>query len=159
MQWKQWAQTCASEMSRAKAAQREAEKAHDQQSIEMQIKKTQSGYMRNQKKTHKMILGKGSQHSLGAVRDSDTKELHTDPEKIKESVQKFYQHLADPATSAGKTGAFLPEEAPRQYPLEHGPKAKIILILRLMLANRAYQTSALRTTLETNQSCRGYYHT
>ncbi len=58
-----------------------------------------------------MILGKGSQHSLGAVRDSDTKELHTDPEKIKESVQKFYQCLADPATSAGKTGAFLPEEA------------------------------------------------
>ena len=64
----------------------------------------------------KMILGKGSQHSLGAVWDSDTKELHTDPEKVKESVQKFYQRVADPATSAGKTGAFLPEEAPRQYP-------------------------------------------
>ncbi len=67
--------------------------------------------MRNQKKTHKMILGKGS---LGAVRESDTKELHTDPETIKESVQKFYQRLAEHATSAGKTGAFLPEEAPRQ---------------------------------------------
>ena len=62
----------------------------------------------------------GSQHSLGAVRESDTKELHTDPGKIKESVQKFFQRLADPATSAGKTGAFLPEEAPRQYPWEHG---------------------------------------
>ncbi len=57
-------------MSRATAAQREAQKAYDQQSIEKQIKKTQSGYMRNQKKTHKMILGKGSQHSLGAVLDS-----------------------------------------------------------------------------------------
>jgi len=119
--WKQWTQACASEMSKAKGAQREAQKAPDQQSIEKQIKKTQSGYMRNQKKTHKMILGKGSQHSLGAVQDSDTKELHTDPEKIKESVQKFYQRLADHATSAGKTGAFLPEEAPRQYPWEHGP--------------------------------------
>ena len=62
---------------------------------------------------HQMILVKGSQHSLGAVQDSDTKELHTDPEKIKESVQKDYQRLADPATSAGKTEAFLPEEAPR----------------------------------------------
>ena len=88
--WKQWAQTCASEMSKAKAAQREAQKAHDQQSIRKQTKKTQSGYMRNQKKTHKIILGKGSQHSLGAVRGSDTKKLHTYPEKIKESVQKFY---------------------------------------------------------------------
>ncbi|KAA6422129.1 MAG: hypothetical protein FRX49_07880 [Trebouxia sp. A1-2] len=64
--WKQWAQTCASEMSRAKAVQREAQKAHDQQSIENR-KKTQSSFMRNQKKTHRMILGKGSQHSLGAV--------------------------------------------------------------------------------------------
>ena len=52
--WKQWAQTCATEVSRATAAQREAQKAHDQQSIENQIKKTESGYMRNQKKTHKM---------------------------------------------------------------------------------------------------------
>ena len=82
-------------MSKAKAAQREAQKAHDQQSIEKQIRKTQSGYMRNQKKTHKMILGKGSQHSLGAVRDSDTKQVHTDPEKIKDSVQTFHQRLAD----------------------------------------------------------------
>ena len=50
---------------------------------------------------------------LGAMRDSDTKELHTDPEKVQEGVQMFYQRLADPATSAGKTGAFLPEKAPR----------------------------------------------
>ena len=71
--------------------------------------------------THEIILGKGSQHSLGAVRDSDTKELHTDPGKIKDSVHKLYQRLADPATSAGKTGAFLPEEARRQHPWEHGP--------------------------------------
>jgi len=104
-------------VSRATAAQREAQKAHDQQSIEKQIKKTQSGYMRNQKKTHKMILGKGSQHSLGAVRDSDTKELHTDPEKIKESVQKFYQRLADPATSAGKTGGLLARGSTKAIPM------------------------------------------
>ncbi len=38
--WKEWAQACASEMSKAKGAQREAQKAHDQQSIEKQIKKT-----------------------------------------------------------------------------------------------------------------------
>ena len=74
--------------------------------------------MRDQKKTHKIILGKGSQHSLGAVRDSDTRELHTDSKKTK-SVQKFYRRLADPATSAGKTGAFFPEEAQGQYPWEH----------------------------------------
>ncbi len=73
--------------------------------------------MRNQKKTHKMILGKGSQHSLGAVRDSDTKELHTDPEKIKESVQKFYQRLADPATSAGKTGGLLARGSTKAIPM------------------------------------------
>ena len=55
------------EMNNATTAQRESQKAHDQESIEDQMKKTQNGYMRYQKKTHKMILGKGSQHSLGAV--------------------------------------------------------------------------------------------
>ena len=64
-----------------------------------------------------MILGKGSQHSLGAVWDSDTKELHTDPEKVKESVQKFYQRLADPATSAGKTGTLLAGGSTKAIPM------------------------------------------
>ena len=68
-----------------------------------------------------MILGKGSQHSSGAVQDSDTEEIHTDPEKIKQSVKRFYQRLADPATAAGKTGVFLLEEAPWQCPWDHGP--------------------------------------
>ena len=76
--------------------------------------------MQNQKRTHKAILGKVSQHSLGAVQDSDTNKMHTDPEAIKQSLQKFCQCLAGPATSAGKTGVFLPGEAPRQYPREHG---------------------------------------
>jgi len=39
--WKQWAQTCATEMSRATAAQREAQKAHDQQSIEIDKENTE----------------------------------------------------------------------------------------------------------------------
>jgi hypothetical protein len=35
-------------------------KSNDQQSIEKQIKGTQSGYMRNQKKTHGYCLGASS---------------------------------------------------------------------------------------------------
>ena len=137
--------------------------AHDQQSIEKQIKKTQSGYMRNQKKTYQMIQGKclkaASTHS-GLCGTLTQKNYTQTLRRSKKVYKRFYQRLADPATSAGKTGAFLPEEAPRQYPWEHGPiKTKIILILRLMLANMAYQKSALRTTLEINQSCRGYHHT
>ena len=81
--------------------------------------------MCNHKKTHNRILGKGSNHSLGAVRDCDTKELHTVPDKVTETVRKFYQRLADPATPAGKAGAFLPDEAPRQYPWKRGPMNNI----------------------------------
>ena len=106
------------------------QKAHEQKSIANQVQKTQSGYMRNQKKTHKRILGKGSNHSLGAVRACDAKELHTVPNKVTETVRKFYQRLVDPATPAGKTGAFLPNEALRQYPWRHGrqkPKMSMTL--------------------------------
>ena len=115
--WEVWAKACSTEMSMAKLEQKTARKAHEQKSIANQIQKMQSGYMRNQKKTH--ILGKGSNHSLGAVRDCDTKELHTVPDKVTETVRQFYQRLADPATPAGKTGALLPDEAPRQW--KHGP--------------------------------------
>ncbi len=134
-------------------------KSNDQQSIEKQTKGTQSGYMRNQKKTHKMILGKGSQPSLGAVWDSDTKELHTDPEKVKQSVQKFYQRLADPATSAGKTGAFLPEEAPRQYPWEHGPmKNQDCFDIETDVGKHGIPDICIEDHIR-DKFCRGYYHT
>ena len=100
-EWEHWAQSVTAELGRTTAEQRHAQKMHDQQNADIKRKKVQGGYMQNQKKTHKSILGKGSQHTLGAVRDADTRELHTDPEKIKQNVQNFHQHQADPATHAG----------------------------------------------------------
>ena len=86
-EWDTWAKACSAEMGRAKAEQKAAQKAPEQKHIAHQVQKMQSGYMRNQKRTHKRILGKGSTNTLGAVRDCDTKELHTDPNKITDAVK------------------------------------------------------------------------
>ena len=120
-EWEQYAMACSTEVSRARLDQKAAQKAVAQKSIAHQIQKTKSGYMRNQKKAHNRILGKGSNHSLGAVRDCDTKELHTDSIKETKTVRRFYHCLADPATPAGKTRDFWPNKAPRQYPWSYRP--------------------------------------
>ena len=75
-------------------------KAHEQKSIANQIHKTQSVYMRNQEKTHNKILDKGSNQPLEAVRDCDTKELHTVPNKVTETVSSINALLTQPHQQA-----------------------------------------------------------
>ena len=72
------------------------------------------------KHCNKQILGKSSKQSLQAIQDPDTQEIHTDPLKLQECVQKFFQIMANPTGSNGKTGQFMPAEVPREYPWQCG---------------------------------------
>lgn len=70
---------------------------------------------------HKQILGKTARQTPTALKDTDTNEIYTDPNKLKQFVHKIFKQQAEPAPGNRKTGEFFPNEVPRNYPWKAGP--------------------------------------
>lgn len=120
-EWKHWIAECAKQKAQAKEESKQLKAEHDKKFAQARVAKFQKGYWKRQKQCNKQILGKSSKQSLEAVKDPVTQDIHTDPAKIKECVQKFFQTMANPADGNKKTGDFLPAQAPRNYPWQRGP--------------------------------------
>ena len=120
-EWQRWTAQCAKEKVLAKEECKKL-KAEPSKNVEQaKVSKFKKGYWQRQKQCNKQILGKSSKQNLQAIQDPDTQEIHTDPVKLQECVHKFFQAMANPTSSNCKTGAFLPAQAPREYPWQCGP--------------------------------------
>ena len=120
MEWQRWTVECAKKKVQAKEECKKLKAEHSKNVERAKVSKFRKGYWQRQKHCNKQILGKSSKQSLQAIQDPDTQEIHTDPVKLQECVQKFFQTMANPTGSNGKTGQFMPAEVPREYPWQCG---------------------------------------
>ena len=82
------------------------------------LKKMQALYDNKQKIGNKMITGQYKGKNNAALQAIQTEGgLVTDPQAIVELIEKYYTNKMISATS-NKTGKYMPDEAPRQYPWE-----------------------------------------
>ncbi len=87
-QRERWAAWCIAAMSRAKQEKKEVQRLHEKKCLKHKAQRMQSGSLSNQKKSNKLILGKTGKQLLGAVKDPETNEIHTEPAQMREySIQ------------------------------------------------------------------------
>ena len=102
----------------ASAAIRKIDRDHQRLDQQQAATNLQQTLDKHPKKGHKMIFGnKQPYHRLTAVHDHITGKPTMDPDKVTRNVEKHFTDAMRPPTGA-KTGHYLPQDAPRQYPWE-----------------------------------------
>ncbi len=94
------------------------DKTHAKECHQRERKKQQKTINKEPTKAHKQIFASSKQKQLGllALKDPRTGNITSDPQMVKDIIYDFYKQSLSAVKP--KTGKYLPNKAPRQYPWE-----------------------------------------